>query len=371
MTQRSAFGVIGGYGATGKNAVAELWKSCSEGILIGGRDLGKAGALAAQFDSRVSAARVDVLDASSLDDFCRRCSIILNFASPVMVLRDRVAQAAFRAGCHYVDAASLMIVKEAMLPYSQAISDAGLSFVISAGWFPGISEILPLYAHALAKLRMDTVESVTVYFGDTSAWSENAMREAAWLIRRLGQSRRGSYRNGEWVRAGVFEAGRKLDLGALLGRRQCYLFSNPELSEVGARLTGCTLSFYGCLPGWRTAVASTLVALLPVSDKLGGRLLRSAFRKDPLPVGGFITIFVEGLSQGRRQVLKVQITFQDGREYWVNGLVPATVARMINEGRVQAGVHFLASAVDPVAFVAELRKAGIELTEDFAPRGTE
>jgi saccharopine dehydrogenase (NAD+, L-lysine forming) len=371
MNQRVAFGVIGGYGGTGKNAVAELWKSCPTDILIGGRDADKAGALAAQFDSRVSAARVDVLDASSLDDFCQRCSIIVNCTSPVMDLQDRVAQAALRARCHYVDAASLMTVKEGILPHSQAINDAGLSFVISAGWFPGISEILPLYADTLARTKMEAVECSTVYFGDTSAWSENAMREAAWLIRRLGESRRGFYRNGKWVRVGLFGAARKVDLGSPLGHRQCYLFSNPEFSEVGARLTDCTLSSYGCLPGWRIAVASTLITLLPISDKLGGRLLRHAFRKNRLPVGGFIIVHVEGRSRGCKQALRIRFTYQDGREYWVNGVVPATVARMICEGRVQAGVQFLASAVDPLAFVTELRKAGMDLSENFELQGIE
>ncbi len=288
-----------------------------------------------------------------------------------MILQDRVAQAALRARCHYVDAASLMTVKEGILPHSQAINDAGLSFVISAGWFPGISEILPLYADAQARTKMDSVECSTVYFGDTSAWSENAMREAAWLIRRLGASRRGYYRNGKWVRAGLFNAARQVDLGGPLGRRQCYLFSNPEFSEVGDRLTDCTLSSYGCLPGWRTAAASTLISLLPISDKLGGRLLRHAFRKNPLPVGGFIIVHLEGRSHGRKQALRIQFAYQDGREYWVNGLVPAAVARMICEGRVQAGVNFLASAVDPVAFVTELRNAGLDLSENFEPQGTE
>jgi len=367
MSHRVAFGVIGGYGATGRNAVAELWKSCPADILVGGRDASKASALSAKFDSRVSATRVDVLDASSLDDFCRRCSIIVNCASPVMVLQDRVAQAALRARCHYVDAASLMTVQEGMLPHSQAINDAGLSFVISAGWFPGISEILPLYADMLARRKMETIESSTVYFGDTSAWSENAMQEAAWLIRRLGQSRRGYYRNGEWVRAGLFNAARQFDLGNPIGPRRCYLFSNPELSEIGARLTDCTLSAYGCLPGWRTAVASTLIALFPISDNLGGRLLRNAFRKNRLPIGGFVVVQVEGRSQGRKQALRTQIVYQDGREYWINGLVPATVARMISEGRVQAGVHFLASAVDPLVFIGQLLKAGVDQTENFEP----
>jgi len=44
----------------------------------------------------------------------------------------------------------------------------------------------------------------------------------------------------------------------------------------------------------------------------------------------------------------------------------ATAARMIAEERgVQRGVHFLADAVDSKAFMAELRKAGVEQTENL------
>jgi hypothetical protein len=52
----------------------------------------------------------------------------------------------------------------------------------------------------------------------------------------------------------------------------------------------------------------------------------------------------------------------------MNGLVPAIVGRMISEGKcVRPGVHFLAEAVDPVAFMAELKRAGVEQTENLKP----
>ncbi len=35
---------------------------------------------------------------------------------------------------------------------------------------------------------------------------------------------------------------------------------------------------------------------------------------------------VGGRSQGRRLALKVQLVYEEGSEYWINGLVPATVA---------------------------------------------
>jgi hypothetical protein len=368
MNQEFTFGVVGGYGATGREVVSELLKSCDGKILIGGRDLAKAKALAAKFGSRVSAACVDVLDASSLDGFCSRCSVSVNCAAPVMLLQDRVAQAAFRAHCHYIDAAGLLLVKERMLPHSQEIAGSGLSFVISAGWLPGISELLPVYAHAQARANMDTIECLTVYIGDTGEWSGNALREAAWLIRRLGSRRRGYFRKGEWRRANILDATCKINLGGPLGLRRFFMFSTPELDEVGARLNDCTLLSYACVAGFRTAIATTLVGLLPLSQSLGARLLRNALRKDRLPVGGFVVVQVIGRCQGRRLALTVRIVYEEHREYWINGLVPATVARMISESKgVKTGVHFLADAVDPVAFMAELRKSGVEQTENLEP----
>src|SRR6516165_5423358 len=101
MTHNVRFGVVGGYGATGRVVVSELQRSSDGEILVGGRDLTKARALAAQFDGRVSAAAVDARDAGSLERFCDGCSIVVNCAGPVMLLQDRVAQAAFRTRCHY------------------------------------------------------------------------------------------------------------------------------------------------------------------------------------------------------------------------------------------------------------------------------
>ena len=90
-------------------------------------------------------ADLDVLDVRSLDKFCSRCSVVVNCGGPVMLLQDRVAQAAFRGRCHYVDPAGMSVVKERMLRHDREIVDSGLSFVVSAGWTPGITELLPVY----------------------------------------------------------------------------------------------------------------------------------------------------------------------------------------------------------------------------------
>lgn len=370
MSRAVTFGVVGGYGATGRIVASELWTSCNGEILIGGRDLAKGKALAAEFDRRVSAAYLDVLDAHSLDDFCSRCSIIVNCAGPVMALQDRVAQAAFRRRCHYVDAAGMSLVKERMLPHSREIGDLGLSFVVSAGWMPGLSELVPIYADAQARAtaRMDAIESLTVYFGDSGEWSTNALRDGFWYIRQSGLRRPGYFRKGEWTRAKMSEASRRVDLGNPVGAGRFAMFFTPELGEVGRRLNHCDVFTYTYLSGFRTAIAATLMALVPLPEGLGVRLVRNAFRGNRLPVDGFVAAQILGRSLARRLALTVQIVYRERRDYWIHGLALATVARLVSgsEG-VQAGVHFLADAVDPIAFMAELRKAGVEQTENLEP----
>ncbi|HEY6306730.1 MAG TPA: saccharopine dehydrogenase NADP-binding domain-containing protein [Candidatus Angelobacter sp.] len=366
MSKTIAFGVVGGYGATGSAVVSELLKSCDGEILIGGRDLAKGTASAAKLGSRVSAAYLDVLDARSLDDFCSRCSIIINCSGPVMLLQDRVAQAAFRSRSHYIDVAGLTFVKERMLPHGREIADLGLRFIVSAGWMPGISELVPIYANAQARTKMDTVESLTVYFGDSGEWSANALRDGVWYLRQVGLRSPGYFHRGEWGRAKMSAASRTVDLGNPIGIGRFSLFSTPELNEIGRQFNDCDVLIYSYLSGFRTAVAATLMASLPLPEALGARLLRNVFRRNRLPVDGFVLAQVLGGSQGRRFALTAQIVYKERRDYWINGLVPSILARMISEGKaVRPGVHFLVDAVDPILFMAELRKAGVEQTENF------
>jgi hypothetical protein len=368
MTRPARFGIVGGYGATGRVVAAELWKACPGEIRVGGRDLDRGKALAAAFDSRVTAARLDVLDEASLDRFCEGCSVVVHCGGPVLRLQDRVARAALRQGCHYVDLAGLTLVKERLLPHAREITDRGLSFVVSAGWLPGLTELLPVYAHARARAQMEAVESLAVFFGDSGAWSDAAFEDIAWFLRRVGVRRPGYFRKGERVPVGMRRASPRVDLGGRVGRRWFSLHSLPEQDEVARRLGDCDVFIYSYLPGVRVAVAAALAALLPLPHGLSVRLLRGAFRRTSLPVGGFVVARARGRSGGRRLALTAELTFGKGREYGVNGLVIATVARLMSErNAVRPGAHFLSDAVDPVAFMAELRKGGVEPGERVDP----
>jgi hypothetical protein len=215
---------------------------------------------------------------------------------------------------------------------------------------------------------MDTIESVAVYFGDGSEWSTTALRDGVWYIRHAPRSP-GYFHKGERVRASALRAYPRADLGGPLGSGRFCMFPAPELEEVGRRLNHCDFFAYSYLAGFRVVIAGALIAFLPLPERWGVRLVRNVFRSARLPVGGFVVVRAIGRSEGRRLALTVKSYYDEHRQYWANGLVPAILARMVSESKgVNAGVHFLADAVDPIAFMTELRKSGLELTEKFEPR---
>jgi hypothetical protein len=363
MTTSGVFGVVGGYGASGVVVAGELARLPGSEVLIGGRAIEKARAAAERMGKNVSAARVDVFDDRSVSEFCARCSTVIHCGGPVSVLQDRVAQAAWRRRCNYVDVAGLSIVRERMLAHHEEMERAGLACVVSAGWLPGLTEMAAVYAHTRARALMGEVESITAYFGDSGEWSENAMRDAAWHMRRSGVPKPACFRKGERMRISIREGSVKADLGEPVGSARFSSFWTGEMSEVGARLRDCDVFSFAYVPSMRAAMTAAMVAALPMSNDRAASVLGRALRGRGLRVGGFAVVKVAGRSRG---MATVRLSFKRGEEYRINGLVPAIVARMIHEGAVRPGVRFLADAVGAESFVTELRKSGVEISEDFS-----
>jgi saccharopine dehydrogenase (NAD+, L-lysine forming) len=367
MNRSATFGVIGS-GNTAKAVSQELRRSTGKSILIGGRNLANAEAIASDLGPAGSAVRVDVRDSPSLEQFCDRCSIVVNCGGPVCELQDLVARAALRARSHYVDVAGLTFVRERMIPHHSQAAEAGLSCVVSAGWFPGMSELLPAYALAVARTSMDVVQSVTIHFGDSGEWSNSALRDAVWYLRNFGRRRPSYLRNGKWVRARLSEVLVEKNIGSPMGCCVFTLSQFPEMADLMGRLRDCDASAYTYLPSRRTALTGSLIALLPMPEDLAVRILGPALCARSLPVGGFNVVEIQGRCGSREVSRRHQLTFERHREYWMNAVVAATVARLISEGcGVKPGVYFLVDAVDPIAFMEELRRAGVTDTESFSP----
>ena len=82
MNRSVTFGVIGGTGSTGRAVARELRRSTDRPILIGGRNLAKLNAVVEEVGAAVSVMRLDVCDPRSVEEFCGRCSVVVNCGGP-------------------------------------------------------------------------------------------------------------------------------------------------------------------------------------------------------------------------------------------------------------------------------------------------
>ncbi|WP_415394387.1 saccharopine dehydrogenase NADP-binding domain-containing protein (plasmid) [Rhodococcus globerulus] len=143
--------VLGATGAVGAAAVRELARRGGESTVLrlGGRRAAALDALAASVPTDCESVPCDVYDDDSLDKFCAGASVVLHCAAPSFAIGERVAEAALRAGAHYVDVNGELPVFAALGGGSPADSFGaqGKAAVVSAGVIPGLSGLLP---HLLA-----------------------------------------------------------------------------------------------------------------------------------------------------------------------------------------------------------------------------
>jgi hypothetical protein len=97
---------------------------------------------------------------------------------------------------------------------------------------------------------MDTIESLTFYFGDSGEWSTAAFQDMAWFLRRMGPRRPGYFRKGERVPVKMHLASPCVDLGGRVGLHRFWLHSLPEQDEIGRRLNESEVLIYSYLPGF-------------------------------------------------------------------------------------------------------------------------
>ena len=131
-------GVIGGTGRVGRECLRYLHENTAFGLLIGERKPPRE-ALPGSFLS------VDVFDEASLARFCGQCSLVINCAGPASAVRERVAAAALAGGCHYVDPGGYTPLFPILSSRRPEIRAKRLTFLLTLGILPGLSELFPVY----------------------------------------------------------------------------------------------------------------------------------------------------------------------------------------------------------------------------------
>ena len=142
-------GVLGGFGATGREVMRLLYQAGENSLRAGGRNL--------QPTPWGQSSFVDVSDAHSLMKFARGCRLIINCSAPSVRLSQQVATLLHSAGIPLVDAGGINCPAQLSHPADKPASSA----LFAAGALPGLSGILPAWLAS----KYDEVTSLQCWFG--------------------------------------------------------------------------------------------------------------------------------------------------------------------------------------------------------------
>ncbi|SDL60765.1 saccharopine dehydrogenase NADP-binding domain-containing protein [Nonomuraea jiangxiensis] len=321
-------GVIGCYGAVGRALVRRL----PGPLRLGGRDLDRVRQTARPGDEAVA---VDLCQADRLARFCAGCDIVVNCAGPSARVQDTVAQAALRAGAHYVDVAGDQLDHARLSALA-----GGRSAVLAAGMMPGLSALLPralaqgagrpvrLVAHA-GGLDRFTRAAALDYVASLSG--DYAVPLAAW--------------QGHQVIRGALRPAERVALPHFPGRVSAYPYLSRETERLARTLGLAEVEWWGVFDGERTL-----------------RALSGAGDRDAERVAGDLELAARLDGLGRRPYF--QLVFDlDGRVllvraadgYELTAALAATATREVATGRVPPGAHDAADVLDPGGVLRDLR----------------
>jgi saccharopine dehydrogenase (NAD+, L-lysine-forming) len=364
--------VLGGYGNTGRALARLLLTHTEVNLIVAGRHGARAEADAHRWNEefggqRVRAREVDAADGAGVRAACDGAQWLIA-ASSTSDCAAVVAEAALAAGVDYMDpqfARSKLAVLESM---ADRIRAAGRCFVTEAGFHPGLPAALVRFAaphfEALERARVGSVIQID--------WSPLEFSSATMdeLINEFRDYRSESFREGRWRPMGWLESlwpiwmtfshgyGRRYTMPMYLDELRGLPEAYPTLRDAG---------FY--VGGFNPVVDFLLLPLIMgwlwIAPERGRRaasrlLMWGLKRFTPPPYGTLLQLEAEGLAGGARKRMTVEVFHPDG--YVLTAAPMAACLMQLLDGSARTpGLHDQAWIVEPVRFLEDLMRMGIEV----------
>ncbi len=382
--------VLGGYGVTGATLSELLLEYSDADVIVAGRTLPKAEALAAElgarYPERVAARRADAADPASLDAAFTGIDMVA-VASSTLAHAETVIDAALRADIDYFDLQMSAAAKlDALERRRPEVESRGRRFITDGGIHPGLSAAM-IRAVAPAFTRLERAEVAGLMKVDWNAYgfAQDTIHEFA---AELADYRVEALVDGLWSKVSWGEAVRSFDFGPPWGRQRCSLMFMEELrrlSQTIPSLRACGFYVSGFNQVTDTVMMPLGLAVMKLSPDLLGRPYSRAltwslraFARPP-----YITVWqleAEGelaggqtprgelaggqaaqeQSTGGRAVAGLRIIHPDG--YWLTAATAAACLLQYVDGSLRTpGVHLQALAVQPARLLCDLRRMGARL----------
>lgn len=160
-------GIIGSTGSVGRaalNLMIKVIKIKEVEILVGVRDKKKLKDI-----SNINVEKLDIFNEEELISFCEKCNVLINCAGPSSKILDKIALVCLKTKTNYVDVSGDLNLINRLNKLNKEFESDDLFCIHSAGVYPGLSEVFPLYLASLYNPSM-----MKVYFSGNSNISHNA-----------------------------------------------------------------------------------------------------------------------------------------------------------------------------------------------------
>ena len=365
-------GIVGGYGSVGLETAKSLLATTSYDVVVGGRNKEKNDAIVEKMGSKVSSRVVDVYDQHSLDNFCHDCDIVINCAGPSRRVVDRVALAAIRQKAHYVDPADASLYN-ALGDKKEEIKQKGLTFVISAGMNPGLSEILPIY---LTKSHFDSVRSLEYYFASQGKVTFSSAYDIVCGIQTNDSVGMMYYENGQ-IKKSKSAPMKDVLLPAPIGKVSVCLIFTEEMRRVAESCNVSLARFYIAFIGKSTQAALFNIRLSKQCETEAQKehfanLLVKAVEDDlkNKESCNMFHLIMKGKKDGLFKRLISTMSFENA--YKLTGIVAANTARLIIDGfSNEPGCFLLHEGISVNEFMKLLKQQNISAVQSVDDQNSE
>ncbi|MGF9820024.1 saccharopine dehydrogenase family protein [Brevibacillus agri] len=362
-------GILGTTGVVGGAALQTILASTGHRLLLGGRNPEKLREQLAGSEDRGDWLQVDVFDAGQLADFCGRCDIVINCAGPAKQVMDKVAVACLEKGVPYVDVSGDEHLYRHLLRRKAEIEAKGLTFIISAGVYPGLSEVFPAY---VAEKELDSIEQLELFFAGQGGFSLNAAYDIVCSIEEdtgwgMSYCREGAVQKID----GPFH--RSYTLPQPAGKRDTYPVLTEEFCQMARQHSIPVAYFYNSYQ--HSGILNQFVMIKALQQykteeqkRLSANMLLKQFETKQPGVEDFTMFHLNatGLRAGASVRLSSTLLYR-GDWNRLSGMIAAKVAHLLTEGHgSKPGCYFAAEGVSATALIEALREQTMELTQEVS-----
>lgn len=367
--KKKKIGIIGGYGMIGFDACRWLLKTTSHDIIIGGRNSQKGMRAVADLDGAARFIEADVDVPSSIEAFCSACDVVVNCTGPSRLVLDKVARVALDKEVDYVDPSGDEPLYNILSSHGDTIRDKGLRFILSAGVYPGLSELLPEY---IIKTTFDRVDRIDYYY---CAWGELSFGSAydyictleegtgqGWVHLRDGKKEKSHFSQDMTMRfpppvetVGIFPL---LTEGLLRVAKEHSIKTIHQYVSIGKNLLSSLLSIVG-EKSYKTDLEKEQSARLLMESAAADM---KNFRED-LKTAVMFHIIMDGKKNGSLQKSETNLFHPHGAR--LTSIVVAVTARLVAEGTFQPGCHYVEKGIDVSEFIELLKHQEITFDQSI------